>query len=417
MSTNQGQAGAAVDAVIDRATVDAVLDDPAQPRLVFQPIVDLRRGVVAGYEALARFAGPPLAAPDVWFAAADRYGVGARLEARVVRAAIRARATLPDECFLTVNLSPHLMCEPELRQALTEEPDLSRLVLELTEHVQVADHEPLTALLDQLRSAGATVALDDAGSGYSGLQQLALFRPEMVKIDRALVDHADRDEVKLALAELLGTFAGRLDAVLIAEGVERPEELEAFSRLGVPLGQGWLFGRPGPGFATLAPELGDRIRALARRSSQVDSLGGLLEETPVVQEANLGRVASAFQDDPGLDVVAVLDQHGTAVCLLRRRSRAGDEASTPQVLPVSLRAAATADIAEAAGRAMVRPPSTRFDPIVCADPFGTYLGIVRPERLMLRLAELKVARDRADTPSTGLRLITSAGTAHQGAHP
>ena len=76
---------------------------------------------------------------------------------------------------------------------------------------------------------------------------MALIRPEIVKIDRSLVDHVDRDEVKLALAELLGRYAGRLDAVVLAEGVERDEELLAFARMGVPLAQGWLFGRAVPG--------------------------------------------------------------------------------------------------------------------------------------------------------------------------
>ena len=344
-----------------RTAIDRALQDATQPQLVFQPIVDLRRGVVAGYEALARFAGPPSAFPDLWFAAADRLGLGARLEARVVAAAIAARDSLPEDCFLTVNVSPHLMHRPELADTLTGAPDLSRLVLELTEHVQVDDHRQLSALLDRCRSVGATVALDDAGSGYSGLQQLALIRPDLVKIDRALVDHADRDEVKLALAELLGSYAGRLDAAVIAEGIERPQELEAFIRLGVPLGQGWLLGRPGPSWAALAPELGDRIRELAEDRSQVDSIAGLVERTVTIRDDDLAGVQRMFAADPGLEIIAVLDRNGRAVCLVRHQLRVGDAPDEPQVLPVSLRAAMTAELADVATRAMTRPVDTRFD--------------------------------------------------------
>lgn len=408
-----GQAGSLISAVVPGrrepslwpAAIEAALADPGQPQLVFQPIVDLRRGVVAGYEALARFGGPPRATPDVWFAAADRLGVGARLEARVVRAAIEARVDLPPGCFLTVNVSPHLLGEPELVDALTGAGDLSGLVLELTEHVQVDDHDQLSALLTDLRAAGAIVALDDAGSGYFGLQQMALVRPELVKIDRALVDHADQDEVKLALAELLGNYAGRLDAAVIAEGIERPEELEAFIRLGVPLAQGWLFGRPGPAWPELPAEQADRIRLLAQDSRQVDRLAGLLERTATIRDDDLTAARSMFQADPGLEVVAVLDRHGRAVCLLRRQLRASDVPTDPQVLPISLRAAASAELPEVATRAMTRPAEVRFDPVVCGDAYGGYLGIVRPERMMLRLAELNSGPSRADAAADGLRLV------------
>jgi EAL domain-containing protein (putative c-di-GMP-specific phosphodiesterase class I) len=405
----------ALDRFAWRAAIEAALADPGQPRLVFQPIVDLRRGVVAGYEALARFTGPPTAAPDVWFAAADRLGVGAQLEARVVRAAITARDTLPEDCFLTVNVSPHLAYQPELADVLTGAGDLSRLVLELTEHVQVEDHQQLTALLDICRAAGATVALDDAGSGYSGLQQLALIRPDLVKIDRALVDHADRDEVKLALAELLGSYAGRLDAALIAEGIEREEELEAFVRLGVPLGQGWLFGRPATTWTELPPALGDRIRALAEDRDQVDRIAGLMERTATVRDDDLSALQATFAADPGLELIAVLDRTGRAVCLVRRQLRSIDRPDDPHVLPVSLRVAASADLADVATRAMTRPVATRFDPVVCGDAYGRHLGIVRPERMMLRLAELRTTGGSVDHPRDRLRLVRTGPDQHRGA--
>ncbi|WP_298457378.1 EAL domain-containing protein [uncultured Cellulomonas sp.] len=379
----------------DTPDVARVLQQPDQPRLVFQPIVDLRRGVVAGYEALARFDGPPALSPDRWFAAADREGVGALLEARVLRAAIGVLPDVPADCFLSVNVSPHLLCEPELADLLRAAPDLRRLVLELTEHVRVDEYEPLTALLTLARAKGAVIALDDAGTGYSGLQQIALIRPEMVKIDRALVDHADRDEVKLAVTELLGAFAGRLDAVLIAEGVERPEELAAFVRLGIPLAQGWLFGRPSPGWAAVPPEQAAMIRSLADRRERVDSVAGLVERTATITDEELLAAVPPFADAPGEDLVVVVDRHQRAVCLVRRPRPDGDDeaaagatAGPPEVVPVSLRTTDTADLTDVATRAMTRLPATRFDPVVCSDALGRHVGVLRPERLVLRLAEL-----------------------------
>jgi hypothetical protein len=137
------------------AALAAVLADPVKPRLVFQPIVDLRRGVVAGYEALSRFDGPADCGPDRWFAMADELGLGVLLEARVVAAALIARRELPANCFLSVNVSPHLLTEPALADVLLAEDDLSGIVLELTEHVAVEDVQPLVGLLQRLRAAGA----------------------------------------------------------------------------------------------------------------------------------------------------------------------------------------------------------------------------------------------------------------------
>jgi len=395
------------------AALQAVLADPARPRLVFQPIVDLRRGVIAGYEALSRFDGPAGLGPDRWFAMADELGVGARLEARVVGAALVARRGLPAHCFLTVNVSPHLLTDPALTDVLLAERDLSGMVLELTEHVAVEDTGSLLQLLDQLRTRGAAIALDDAGSGYSGLQQLALIRPDFVKLDRALVDHADRDEAKLALAELLGAYAGRLDAWLLVEGIERLEELEAFVRLGVPLAQGYLLAEPGPGWPDLDPGVAQTLQAMSARASQVHSVASLVEAVPTV-EAGAGpagalvAAGAVLAADPGRDVVVVVDEQGAPVHLVRAGLRDGDRSGdgdvTVQVVPLSLRVRPSGALVEVLTRAMTRVPARRFDPVLCVDQAGRLLGLVRPERMSLRLAELYSGEGPADGTRTSQTL-------------
>ena len=392
------------------AALSAVLADPGRPRLVFQPIVDLRRGVIAGYEALSRFDGPADCGPDRWFAMADELGLGALLEARVVVAALLARRELPANCFLSVNVSPHLLTEPALADVLLAEDDLSGIVLELTEHVAVEDVQPLVGLLQRLRAAGASVALDDAGSGYSGLQQLAQFRPDFVKLDRALVDHADRDEAKLALAELLGTYAGRLDAWLLVEGVERPEELEAFVRLGVPLAQGFLLAEPGPGWPGLRPGVAASLQAMTARAGQVDQVAPLVEAVASVpagdpMEAGTAVLAAAgdvLAGDPGRDVVVAVDDNGRPVHLIRTGLRHDDrdvaDFGDLQVVPLSLRVRPSASLVEVVTRAMTRVAARRFDPVLCVDDTGRLLGLIRPERMTLRLAELHSGAGPADVP-------------------
>jgi EAL domain-containing protein (putative c-di-GMP-specific phosphodiesterase class I) len=368
--------------------IDEVVRDPRRLELVFQPIVSLQAATVVGYETLSRFPVEVGQPPDRWFAAADALGRGAEVEAIVLSRCLALRETLPPNCFLTVNVSPHLLTEPVLADLLLGAGDLSPLILELTEHQQVSDLTPLVSLRDQLAAQGALVALDDAGSGYSGLQQMTRLRPHLIKLDRALVADADRDEVKRALAELLGEFAGRIDAWLLAEGVETWAELEAFLQLRVPLAQGYLLGRPAPPWATLHPQTATRLRASAARAALTDHVASLIESVPVEG------TDPVLPDQVGLR----LDRWGRPAALLipwRRLAEDGREGH--RVSPVSLRVSLSTSVVDVAQRLVSRPPHCRFDPVVCVDELGRAVGIIHLERILLQLARVKVASSAADT--------------------
>jgi EAL domain-containing protein (putative c-di-GMP-specific phosphodiesterase class I) len=343
-----------------------LLASPDDLTLVFQPIVDLAAATVAGYEALARFPGS--AGPDVWFTAAAEAGIAAELEALAVHKALAAVPALPSGTFLTVNVSPHLLGSAPLQDALATRPDLHRIVVELTEHTPVHDLAALRRQTDELRSRGALIALDDAGSGYSGLQQMADLRPQIVKLDRALVSGADSDPVRMALAEMVGEFAGKIDAWLLAEGIETAAELAAFCRLGVPLAQGWLLGRPAPTFVSLDPKVTDVVRGQVARARLTDSVASLLRP---VRQQEIGEQA------PGPAPVVLVGRHGEPAALLLCDPRTGETYTAP----VSLRVHPSADVSEALQRALTRPPAQRFDPVVCTDPSGSVLGLLRLEDL------------------------------------
>jgi EAL domain-containing protein (putative c-di-GMP-specific phosphodiesterase class I) len=343
-----------------------LLADPDDLTLVFQPIVDLAGATVAGYEALARF--PGASGPDVWFAAAADAGVGAELEALAIHKALVAVDSLPADTFLTVNVSPHLLGTTPVQDALDTRPDLHRVVVEFTEHTPVDDLVALRRQADLLRDRGALIALDDAGSGYSGLQQMAAIRPQLVKLDRALVADADGDPVRIALAEMVGEFAGKIDAWLLAEGIETPSELAAFAGLGVPLAQGWLLGRPAPTFEPLAPEAARLVRTQVARARLTDSVASLIR--PV-------RQATAGEDVPGIPPVVLVGPHGEPTALLLADPRTAEVYTAP----ISLRVHPSTGIGDALQRALTRRPGERFDPVVCTDPSGTVLGLVRIEDL------------------------------------
>jgi EAL domain-containing protein (putative c-di-GMP-specific phosphodiesterase class I) len=343
-----------------------LLADPDDLTLVFQPIVDLAGATIAGYEALARFPGS--AGPDVWFAAAAEAGLAAELEALAIHKALAVVPSLPADTFLTVNVSPHLLGSAPVQDALATRPGLQRVVVGLTEHTPVHDLAALRRQCDELRARGALIALDDAGSGYSGLRQLAALRPQVVKLDRALVSDADTDPVRVALAEMLGEFAGRIDAWLLAEGIETQAELAAFALLGVPLAQGWLLGRPSPGFAPLAPGAVRLIRAQVARARATDSVVSLLRP---VRHCELGT------EHPGVPPAVLIGPQGEPAALLLADPRTAEVYTAP----VSLRVHPTTGIAEALQRALTRAPAQRFDPVLCTDGSGHVLGLLRLEDL------------------------------------
>ena len=342
-----------------------LLADPDDLTLVFQPIVDLAAARVTGYEALSRF--PGTAGPEVWFAAAADAGVGAELEALAIHKALAAVDGLPTDTFLTVNVSPHLLGAAPVREALAARGDLRRVVVELTEHAPIDDLENLGRQTAELRERGALIALDDTGSGYAGLRQMAELRPQIVKLDRELVAGADTDPVRIALAEMLGEFAGRIDAWLLAEGLETPGELAAFARLGVPLAQGWLLARPAPTFEQLTPEVTALVHAQVSRARRTDCVTSLLRPVRQVETA----------DAPGIPPAVLVGPHGEPVGLLLADPRTAEVFTAP----VSLRVHPTADIRETLQRALTRPAAQRFDPVVCTDPTGAVLGILRLEDL------------------------------------
>lgn len=363
--------------------MERVLADPAAHlHLALQPVVDLRRGIVVGYEALARPVGPPAAPPDRWFAAAAAEGLAARLEAAVLEQALPLRTALPPDCFLSVNLNPNLVLDRTVQKVLADAGELPGIVLELTEHDRIEDYGGLRRALTRLRSQGATIAMDDAGAGYAGLSSLLALRPDLVKLDRSLIAGIDVDPVKRELVELLGSMVGRMGAWVLAEGIERDEELDALVRLGVPLGQGFLLGRPAPEGGDVHPGTGARIRELAAAAGDGDALASIVEDVAPVPVGSTGEAVARFTADGALEVIPVVDRWGRPVALHRRVEALHGSTPRSEVLRVQ----AVESVAAVARRAMDRPRACRFDPLLCCDGRGRYCGVVRVERLLEALA-------------------------------
>jgi len=313
----------------------------------------------------------------VWFTTAAKLGFGAALEAKALERGLElGLAQLPQNCFLSLNVSPAWLTSEAVTKLFATHGSLRRLVLELTEHEAIDDYHSVVAPLAGLRDRGARVAIDDAGSGYAGLQWLLALGPDLVKLDRALVADLDRDPAKLALVKMVGALTGGMDAWLLAEGIERPAELDALVALGVPLGQGYALGRPGPGWARPTPSLAGRIQDRYQLRGGA-TVAALVEEVPAVA-ARLGSdgVLACLRADQALDQVMVVDDLSRPVHLIGRHQHLRE--ASPRIMTVK----ADESVIDVAARAVARPSASRWEPVVCVDLLGRYAGIVRPERLM-----------------------------------
>jgi diguanylate cyclase (GGDEF)-like protein len=239
---------------------------------VFQPLVELATGRIVGFEALSRFSHPSGRSPDAWFNQAAACGLAAELEGAAIEAAL-AYHNRPPGTYLSLNCSPSAISSGRVRRILPD--DLRDYVIEITEHELAAEDGTLEHALQELRARGARIAVDDAGAGYAGLQQVMRVQPDIVKLDRSLIERVDQDSAKAALIEFFVLFAKRVGAVVCTEGIETMEELATLIDLGVAVGQGFYLRRPAEAWPELDPELKKKL-----------ALGALRSHTEVAEPVN-----------------------------------------------------------------------------------------------------------------------------------
>jgi diguanylate cyclase (GGDEF)-like protein len=229
----------------------ALIEQPRAITPVFQPIFDLRSLDVIGYEALSRFPADSGRTTQEWFDLAHRYGMATALEGAAAKAAL-AIPGRPAGASLSLNVSPEVLLYGREHLGLPE--DLSDITIEVTEDALVTEGVELEQALLDLRARGARIAVDDAGAGYAGFAQLVRVRPDVIKLDRSLIENVNTDPTKAAVVKAFVGYAGDTGALICAEGIETQGELHRVTRLGVATAQGYLLGRPLAGWALAAAE-------------------------------------------------------------------------------------------------------------------------------------------------------------------
>jgi EAL domain-containing protein (putative c-di-GMP-specific phosphodiesterase class I) len=368
-----------------REDLQQIVSGARPVRMVFQHIVDIQTGTAVGFEALARFATRLTTSPSQWFHAAAGTPHAAPLEALLIREALQARAELPAGAFMAINVTPALLPDPEVLRAFGTGGDLADVVVELTEHAPVLNDKALREAVAVLRQRGARIALDDVGVGWAGLKQVVDLRPEIVKLDHSLVTAAHTDPVRQAIARMMMDLCSRLGLDLLVEGVENYAELDLFAGMGVPLAQGWVFGRPTTATSRFVDDdLAVRLKFRAGLTRHPDKIAPYVDMFAAVlrvsDDARVEPTAEASAETVASRHTVLVDGAGRPKGL----TVIGDDGREEQHAVMTV--TASEEVASVAQRAMTRPLSERLLPLVCVDRSGCYIGLVPIDALVRALA-------------------------------
>ncbi|OAE49698.1 putative bifunctional diguanylate cyclase/phosphodiesterase [Agrobacterium tumefaciens] len=219
--------------------------------VVFQPVVDIRDGTTACFEALARWSSPVLGQvpPSQFFAIAERAGIVSSLTRPLLKRALASASQWPPSVRLSFNLSAQDLnaCEGVLSLiGIIENSgfDARRLDLEITETAFAHDFEQVKQSVEMLRRLGCGISLDDFGTGYSSLTRLHALPLTKIKIDRSFVTDLHEKPASYKIVKSLLALSRDMELECVVEGVETPAELATLESLGATLVQGYIFAPP-----------------------------------------------------------------------------------------------------------------------------------------------------------------------------
>ncbi|MCW8996128.1 MAG: EAL and GGDEF domain-containing protein [Psychromonas sp.] len=297
----------------------------------FQPIVKNKDGLIWGYEALIR--GPfnsPFHSPLKLFEAARKQGRLVELELLCRELSILQFKKLDLAGKLFLNASPETLFQPNFRSGRTLAIlqkiglDPRRVVIELTEHSPLENYEVVREALKHYKEMGFEIAMDDLGSGYSGLRMWYELRPDYVKIDRHFMCNIDSDKVKQQFVHSIKNIAQELNCKVIAEGIETETEFQFIEKIGLSFCQGYYLARPASLpvrriqnsiFSTIKTTEQSRNRLISSKT-----IGALLQNVDAISASTtVAETAQLFNRNPQLDSIPVVEDN-KPLGLIRRHS-------------------------------------------------------------------------------------------------
>ena len=286
---------------------------------VFQPIIDINKNEILGFEALIR--GPQnsyFESPHALFMQASKLKMENKFELLCRKITIKTYVGMTLAGKLFMNISPTVLLSPRFKQGQTIKYmekyglDPCQVVMEVTEHQKTSQYDSLKTALNYYRELGFEVALDDLGAGYSSLRLWNTVLPDFIKIDKHFIQDIHNEPIKQSFVRGLVEMSAGSNCQIIAEGVEKKDELIMLNALGLPLAQGYYFARPEKTPANeLDASLFECINSELRfetRSPGQTSLEAMAKETnPITPKTLVKNVLELFQHDQALEHIPVVD--------------------------------------------------------------------------------------------------------------
>ncbi len=299
----------------------------------FQPIFASRDGSIYGYEALTRIKqDSPFTSISELFQKAKQTETISSLDVCCRENAISqavAQGMRDTDAYLFINICPETLVDSAYRNGLTDEYaerwgfQKEHIILEITEESAIHNFTIFKQAVDYYRKRGYKIAIDDFGAGYGGMKMLSIIEPDYVKIDRHFISNIDKENMKYNLVDCIVTACHRLGIMVIAEGIERDEELNTVVNMDIEMLQGYYLKKPS---LTLN---GDRISIHLPKSQRFSALcfqenhcfvGAIAQKVvPTHPDASVLDTFSRFIKNPGLRGLPVVE--GTRVVGMLNRSR------------------------------------------------------------------------------------------------
>ena len=389
----------------------------------YQPILNLSSGDILGWEALCRCPkDSPFESPSLLFDFAEETGSLFALEEACRHTAIKGVGSLNPNQKLFINIHPKTIADPNFQPGKTLEllniyglcP--INIVFEITERYPIKDFNAFHSALDHYRSQGYLVAIDDVGTGYSGLWTIAETKPDFIKIDMSLIKGIDTNPMKRSLLEAMLSFAEKIECRLIAEGIETDRELSSIISMGVHYGQGFHICRPNFPKPLPGNNIMNRIAIIDKSKFHVKCsmpVEALVESAPTVETTErVWKVKGLLETKAPIGGVIVLDGERPAGLVMSYHldRKLGSQYGVPlyakrpitQVMdPSPLIVDSLTPVEKIAKDAMARERYKIYDHIIVIKN-EKYYGIVSVQNMLDALAKLHVEMARGANPLTGL---------------
>ncbi len=396
-------------------------------RTVYQPIFSLVDGTSIGYEALSRGpVGSILEYPANLFQTAIKYNKVWELELLCRIKALENCANILKDQVLFLNVDPNIIKDEKFVRGFTKDflnkynINPRNIIFEITEKTAIADYKSFREVVDHYIKQGYKIAIDDMGSGYSGLRTVAETSPHFIKIDMELVRNLDKDFYKQAIMRTFHHFAWMTNMKIIAEGIETEEELSILIDLGIYYGQGYFLQRPSEGFLSISPKALEIIQRKKEQHNKLNCrmpatvpISEITRQEPAISPETLGReVDNIFRSNPLIQGLVVTDDKKTVGLVMSNKFYAQFAGQYGVVVfmgrPIKLimdqqplKVDCNCPIDTVSRMSISRRSEQIYDYIVVTKN-DEYMGIATIRDLLEKTMQLELSRAKHLNPLTGL---------------